>query len=143
MSGNERRDPSSGPMGNLSQAYFGNLDVLMKGYEPALKGVGRANLEVAGLVTKRAQAWLEIPARLSQVRTPQDLIKEQLRFWQAAAHDYAEGSRRFVAALGACGVPAFNGEWRTDANGQSRDYITFPEPKEQAASAPKRDRRAA
>jgi hypothetical protein len=82
MSGSERLDSKAGPLGNLSQAYFGSLDMMVKGCEPALKGVGRWNLELVGLLTRRSQAWLEVSARLIQCKTPMDLFNEQMRFWQ-------------------------------------------------------------
>ena len=91
MSGSERLDPKAGPLGNLSQTYFGNLDMMVKGCEPALKGVGRWNLEVVGLMTRRAQAWLEIPTRLSQCKTPADVFGEHVRFWQAAGNPCIDG----------------------------------------------------
>jgi hypothetical protein len=123
-------------LGNLSQAYFGGFDTMVKGCEPALKGIGRWNLEVFGLTTRRAQAWLEMPARLGRCKTPTDLLSEQVRFWQTAAADYADSSRRLMAAWGACAVmPKLNGA-------QPRDYITFAEPKD-AAAAPKRGERKA
>ena len=124
-------------MGNLSQAYFGGLDTMVKGCEPALKGVGRWNLELIGLMTRRSQAWLEIPARLGQCKTPVDAFNEQMRFWQTAAADYADGSRRLAAAWGACAMmPKLNGT-------QPRDYITFAEPQEPAAAPKRGDRKAA
>ena len=136
MSGSERLDSKAGPLGNPSQAYFGGLDMMVKGYEPTLKGVGRWNLEVLGLMARRAQAWLEIPSRLSQCKTPADLFKEQTKFWQAAAADYTDGSQRLTAAWSACAVmPKLNGA-------QPRDYITFPEGQE-TPPAPKRGERKA
>ncbi len=136
MSGTERLDSKADPLGNLSQAYFGGVDMMVKGYEPALRGVGRFNLELVGLMARRSQAWLEIPVRLSRCRTPMDLVNEQLRFWQTAAADFAEGQQRLAAALGACAVlPKLNGA-------QPRDYITFPEAEETPA-APKRGERKA
>lgn len=146
MSGNERSDPKTGPLVNLAQAYFSNLDTLMKTSEPALKGAGRWNLEVASFMARRAQAWLEVPARLGRCKTPQDLFSEQLRFWQTAAAHYADGSHRLTAALGACAmVPGLNGALAIGTAASARDYITFPEPKEAAEKVePKRsDRRAA
>ena len=104
MSGSERLDSKAGPLGNLSQTYFGSLDMMVKGCEPALKGVGHWNLELIGLTTRRSQAWLEIPARLGQCKTPVDVYNEQMRFWQTAAADYADGSRRLVAAWSACAM---------------------------------------
>lgn len=138
MSGSERLDSKAGPLGNLSQAYFCNLDMLVKGYEPALKGVGRWNLELLGFAARRAQAWVEIPARLTRCKTPFDILAEQAKFWQTAVADYADGSHRMVAAWTACAaVPKANGA-------QQRDYITFPEPQEApAGTAPKRGERKA
>ena len=95
MSGSERLDSKAGPLGNLSQTYFGGLDMMVKGFEPALKGVGRWNLELVGLMTRRSQAWLEVSARLVQCKTPMDLFNEQMRFWQSAAADY---TRRLASA---------------------------------------------
>jgi hypothetical protein len=137
MSGSERLDSKAGPLGNLSQTYFGGLDMMVKGYEPALKGVGRWNLEVLGFMARRAQAWLEIPTRLSQCKTPVDLFNEQGKFWQAAAADYTDGSKRLTAAWSACAAMS-----KLNGSAQPRDYITFPEPQETPA-APKRGERKA
>ena len=145
MSSSERLDPIAGPVANLSQAFFGGFDVLAKGYEPTLKSAGRLNLELINLMSRRAHAWMEIPAVLGRCMTPQDLISEQLKFWQNAASHYSEGSQRLVSALGSCAVmPGLNGAWSAKAPAQ-RDYITFPEPKENshAASEKRSDRRAA
>src|SRR4029079_5967616 len=54
MSASERLDSKAGPLGNMSQTYFGGLDTIAKGFEPALKGVGRWNLEVLGFMARRA-----------------------------------------------------------------------------------------
>jgi hypothetical protein len=137
MSGSERLDSKAGPLGNLSQTYFGSLDMMVKGCEPALKGVGRWNLELLGFMARRAQAWLEIPSRLSQCKTPVDVFNAQGKFWQAAAADYTDGSKRLAAAWSACvAMP------KLDGIVQPRDYITFPEPQETPA-APKRGERKA
>lgn len=136
MSGSERLDSKAGPLGNLSQSYFGGLDMMVKGYEPALKGVGRWNLEVLGFMARRTHAWLELSSRLGQCKTPVDVFNEQGKFWQAAAADYADGSKRLVAAWGAvAAMPKLNGT-------QPRDYITFPEAQE-APAVPKRGERKA
>lgn len=139
MSASERGDPKAGPFVNLSQTYCSGLDVIAKSYEPALKGVGRWNLEVMGLATRRARAWLEVPARIGQCKTPQDLVREQLQFWQTALHDYSEGARRLTNAFGAIAPVGLNGKDAPPA----RDYISFPETKASSEDAPKRERRAA
>jgi len=137
MSGSERLDSKAGPLGNLSQVYFGSLDVMAKGFEPALKSVARWNLELASLMARRSQAWLAVPARLMQCKTPVDLVNEQMRFWQSAAADYTEGSRRLGAAWGACAaMPKLNGT-------QPRDYMAFDTPKDAQAMSGRGDRRAA
>jgi hypothetical protein len=137
MSGSERFDSKAGPLGGLSQAYFGGLDAMVKGYEPALKGVGRWNLELIGLMTRRSQAWLGLPARLSQCKSPLDVCNEQMRFWQTAASDFSQASHRLAAAFGACAVlPHLNGA-------PQRDYISFPEAKEPPATPKRSDRKAA
>ena len=146
MSGSERLDPKAGPWGNLSQAYFGTLDQIAKGFEPALKGVGRWNLELLALTTKRSREWMEMPSRLAGCKSPVDVVSQQMRFWQTAAAQYSEASHRMVAALGACAVmPGFNGAWGGEAAQRPRDYITFPEPKEgtNEAASKRSDRRAA
>lgn len=137
MSGNERLDSKAGPLGNLSQAYFGGIDKMVKGCEPALMGAGRWNLELVGLMSRRSQAWLEIPTRLARCKTPVDVYSEQVRFWQSAAADYADGWRRLAAAWGACAaMPGLNGA-------QARDYMTVAEPKDAAAGAKRGERKAA
>src|SRR6185369_13186465 len=133
MSGSERLDSKAGPLGNLSQAYFCNLDTMLRGYEPALKGISRWNLEVFGLTARRAQAWLEVGSRLSRCKTPVEVLSEQGKFWQTAASDYVESSKRLAAAWSQCASAA-----KLNGGGQPRDYITFPEPQETSAAAVKR-----
>jgi hypothetical protein len=142
MRSNERFDPQTGSFGAWNEVYFTGLDSVLRAYEPALRGAGRYNLELLGIMSRRAHAWLEIPARLGSCRTPQDLVKEQMRFWQTAMHDYAEGAQRLSTALGACGVPNFNGAWGGKTVAQPRDFISV-EPKTPAAEPARRDRRAA
>jgi hypothetical protein len=137
MPTSERNDAKGGPLGNFSHVYFGSLDSMAKGYEPALKSLGRWNLEVVGLTTRRCQAWLEVPVRVGRCRTPVDLFNEQMRFWQSAVADYSDGWRRLTAAWGACAVmPRLNGA-------QPRDYITFGDPQESSVQGKRGERKAA
>lgn len=143
MSASERMDSKAGPLGNLSQAYFGTFDRMARAYEPAFKGAGRFNLELMNLGMRRAQAWLEVPAAIARMRTPQDVVNEQVQFWQTAVAHYVEGSRQLMTALSACAVLPGAG---TNAAGQLvRDIITFAEPKDAPVAAPaaRSDRRAA
>jgi hypothetical protein len=90
-----------------------------------LKAIARCQLEVLGFVNRRAQAYMQVPARLAQCRTPQDVLDEQIAFWRTAGEQYNEGARRMVEAWTQL-VPAFsaagpgNGSRRTE-----RDYINF------------------
>ena len=144
MRGSERPDAKSGPLENMSQAYFGNLDRIAKAYEPAFKGIAQYNLELAGLMTRRAQAWLEMPASLGRCKTPQDLLGEQMRFWQTAAAHYTQSQQRLAATLGTFAVlPGLNGA--AGAVAPERDFITFPDAPDPAEQAEDKrgDRRAA
>lgn len=145
MTASERLDSKGGPLSNLSQTYFSSLDRIAKVYEPTLRGVGRWNMEVFNLLTRRSQAWLDVPVQLGRCRTPQDVVSAQLKFWQQAAAHYADGAQRLTVAFGACAVPGLNGVRAPRADGAKRDIITFAEPKEEPAPdvAKRTDRRAA
>ena len=101
--------------------------------------MARAQLEFTGLLTRRAQAYMEIPGRLSQCRNPQDLINEQVRFWRIAFEEYTESTGRITTALASCALsPSAFGSGEPE---NKHDYITFPETKEPARAS--RDRKAA
>lgn len=132
------------PFQNMFQAYFGGLDSAAQGFEPMVKGMARWQLEAMGLMSRRAQAYLEMPSRLSQCRTPQDVFNEQARFFQTAMQQYTESSRRMMAAVSqiASTPPAMAKAAQPKVR---RDYINLPEQK--VAQAPKvavaRERRVA
>ncbi|NJR42357.1 MAG: phasin family protein, partial [Akkermansiaceae bacterium] len=97
MPSRERFESSGvGPCQNMVQAYFGGLDAAAQGFEPVMKGMARMQLEMIGLASRRAQAYLEVSSRLAVVRTPQDLFSEQMRFWQTAFQQYSDSSRRVM-----------------------------------------------
>jgi len=129
----EHLESDSGSAPDRSRTLFSGLDVAVKGYEPILKGIGRWNLELFALMTRRSRAWLGVPTRLGQCRSPQELAYEQLRFWQTAASDYTEAAQRMVAAFGAA-MPELSSI-------AQRDYITVEQPSTPAAK--RNDRKAA
>jgi len=146
MSAVEHFGPLSGPFTNVGQAcqaYVGNLDVMARRFEPLAVAAARANLSLFGLMTRRAQAWLEMPTRLGQCRTPHDLVSEQLRFWQTAVHDYADATKRLTLAVGSLAAPGYVGAWGGKAATPLRDHLTFPDAKHTGGEAAKRNRRAA
>jgi len=134
MPASERLDAKCGPFGNLWQAYANSLDGVARSCEPAAVGIGRWQLELMALALRRTQAWLEIPARLGQCKTPQDFLGEQLRFWQTASAHYSEGGQRLLSTV-LSAVP-------TAASEAGRDFIAVSQARE-PAPAPAKDRRAA
>lgn len=130
---------------NVFLPLFGGFDVLAQSYyEPVFKGFARWQLELLTLSSRRAQAYLELPSRLAQCRTPQDLANEQMQFWQTAYHQYTESAQRALVAVSQIGgaVPGSS----SAARPRERDYMTVPEPKEPAAQPPRyqeRERRVA
>jgi hypothetical protein len=143
-------DPNAfGPFGAIFQNYLSTLESLGQGktasaadvgvadFDPQslpaqatapLKAIGLSQLELLGLANRRTQAYLQLPTRLAQCRTPQDLVNEQMAFWRTASEQYT-GSARKVAEVWAqafpwIGTPAWvQGEER--AARPERDYISF------------------
>jgi Phasin protein len=116
------------PMHGLFQMYFGGLEAMGQSYDPFFKGIARAQLEVMGLMSRRAQAYLEIPNRFSHCRTPQDIASEQLRFWRTAYDEYAQSMGRITGAMASVTTPPFGFTVPDDEAESAHDYITFPEP---------------
>ena len=109
-------DPNAfGPFGALFQQYFATIESFGPGRLPAgvataldpesftshatapLKAAARCQLEVFGFLNRRTQAYMQVPTRLAQCRTPQDLINEQMDFWRTAGEARMLSPRSFVA----------------------------------------------
>jgi hypothetical protein len=128
-------DPSGGPFKNVFETCCGTMDAAAQRFEPWFKAVSGTGLELLSLMSQRAQAYLDLATSVSNCRTPQGLVDEQVRFWQTALRQYGESSQRAMNAwttsmslLGGVLTPL------TPADKPERDYITFPEA-EQASSA--------
>ena len=111
-------------------AYFERLvastEQATKSVGPMMTSAARANMELASLAGRRAQAYLDLPNTLAQCRGPQDLFAAQARFWQTALEDYAACNRRIVAALSAGNSVAPPGE-DAGAERRQRDTLAFPD----------------
>jgi len=116
------------PAQALFQSYFGGLEAFGQAYNPFLKGAARVQLELMGLMSRRAQAYMEMPSRLTHCRTPEDLVNEQMRFWKMAGEEYSAYFSSVMQAMGTLPQPAFGVP--VDDVENPRDYITFPEPPE-------------
>jgi len=130
------------PVHSTFQMYFSGLEAFGQAYDPFLKGIARTQLEVMGFLNRRTRAYMETPARLSQCRTPQDVMNLQVGFWRAAYQDYTESMGRVANAMASLTVPNLGALTPDDAQ-NAHDYIAFPETKEQTGSGRTRDRKAA
>ena len=68
-----------------------------KEVEPVAKAAMLANCEAASLVSKRARAYLDLPATIASCRTPQDLFEKQQQFWQQWAQDYSKAANAMAS----------------------------------------------
>ena len=131
------------PIHSVFQMYFSGLEAAGQAYDPFMKGFARAQLELLGLMNRRAQAYLEVPTRLSRCRTPQDVVDEQMRFWRTAFEDYSDSVGRVRDTLASFAMPPFGFQLPDDDAESARDYITLPETKEQGGAGKARERKAA
>jgi hypothetical protein len=60
------------------------------GFMPFARGVARANMELAGLASRRAKAYAEFPVQLTRCQTPNDMLNRQMRFFSELVSDYQE-----------------------------------------------------
>jgi hypothetical protein len=123
--------------------YFSGLEAVGQTYDPFTKSIARAQLEVLGLMSRRAQAYLEIPGLLGRCRTPQDLANEQMHFWRTAYEEYSDSFGRITEAMASLATPAFAFGQQGEDGRSAHDYITFTEPKEPGRPGQARDRKAA
>jgi hypothetical protein len=140
-------DPNAfGPFGAIFQNYVSALESFgqsnpsplasLPGFDPQaaatqvtapFKAVGRCQLEVLGLANRRAQAYMQVPTRYAQCRTPQELINEQMAFWRTASEQYADSSRKITEAWTQAFPWAVTPWMRgvSEATQTERDYISF------------------
>lgn len=130
----DKSNPSGGPVQNVFNGSW--LAAAGKNFEPWLRAAAQGNMEILTLMGRRAQAYAELPMRISQCRTPQDVANEQMRFWQTMARQYTDSSQR---VMGAWLEVSKQNLARGEKSKAERDYITFPEPEEAAGD----ERRAA
>lgn len=125
----------SGPFQNMFQTMFGGMDNAALAFEPAMRGTARLQLEALGLVSRRAQAYMDLPQRLSLCRTPQDLVAEQTRFWQTAMQQYTDSSHRMLSAWSHMLTMPSPFAGTTEPESRTRDVIRVPEPRSTTAAS--------
>ena len=89
--------------------------------------MARFQCETLSLMTRRAQAYVDLPRMLAQCHSPEDLLTEQVRFWQIAQRQYAASYERTLAALPA-GLEMAQASAAAPA-GARRDYMVVSERK--------------
>lgn len=65
-----------------------------------VRAIGRMQIETMALVTKRLMANLEVPQALSRCTSPQDVLAEQVRYWQTAQKQYMQAYEKMSSAAG-------------------------------------------
>ena len=150
-SGRPNGDPK-GPLNSIESMLQG----MAQGSNPWLKAVAQTNIEMMGLMTRRSQALMEVSAKASQCRQPQDILGLQTQFWQAAYQEHTEATKRIVTAWGsvvpmAGAIAGSIGQMvpAQAANTVARDVIAIGESKDPLPAAttqpprPQGDRRTA
>jgi len=88
------------PFGELTRAAdeaAGATQRSMDRFEPIMRNVARANLELIGWMGRRARAAAEMPRQLVRCETPQDLLSEQGRFLQEMMRDFTGTTTRLLS----------------------------------------------
>ncbi len=63
-----------------------------------IKAVGRMQVEIVALATRRMMAALEFPQVVAQCKSPMDAVAEQVRYWQTAQRQYLQSLERMGTA---------------------------------------------
>jgi hypothetical protein len=64
-----------------------------------VKVVGRMQVETVAFMTRRTLAAFELPQTLSRCTTPQEMMAEQVRYWQIAQRQYLQSVEKVAAAV--------------------------------------------
>ncbi len=127
----DTKDLGFGPMQEAAQAYFGKVNGTNVELGQSCRGLARCQLEMWGFASRRAQAYLELPARMSRCRTMAEVQQEQMRFAQQASQQYLESTRRFAEAWQAAFLSPFTasvprGSAKSEQAGSTaRDFIAI------------------
>jgi hypothetical protein len=121
---------------------FGTLFPGLAAFEPGWKIMARLQIEMIALSSRRAQAYLELPSTLARCHSTQDVLTEQVMFWQVAQRQYAQCVERTVVPIPTVVVGA-NTAPPAAVQARPRDYMVVsdrealaPPQREQAARAP-------
>ncbi len=68
-------------------------------WQPMLKAIGRAQLEMAGLQVRQTQAFVHWAHQLARPVTPMDFFNANAQLWTAMMQGYLETAPRVTAAV--------------------------------------------
>ena len=124
------QSPPSRGMTAFYQDYFQHAfaaaDFSALWWQPLLKGIGRSQLELAGLQSRNAQAVLQWGRAFSASRTPMDLVTANIGLWKAFADNAGEAMPKISAALSQVGKPPAAFEAASMSAKISRDTLVIP-----------------
>jgi hypothetical protein len=115
-------DDLSRQLQTLYDTYLKGCAAASPALEPLLKVCARGNEEYMALVSRCARSYVELPQRLGQCRTAQDLVTEQTRFWTRFCQDYVEATQNTTQAWASMLQRPFAGEASAErATGRARE----------------------
>ena len=88
-------------------------------------------IETVALISRRAQAYMELPQKLAYCHSPEDLLREQVCFWQIAQRHYMQGLDKSLSTLGSQSAPEAESATATP---RLRDYMVVSETVQPAAA---------
>jgi hypothetical protein len=86
------------------QTTFEAIDMTSSFWQPMLKAVGRAQMEMAGLQARQAQALVRWTHQVMRPMTPFDVFNASIQYWQTTAEQCTQTAPRVAEALGAASV---------------------------------------
>lgn len=99
--------------------------------DPGCKAATLAGCEMVRLASRRARAYMDVPAKLAACRSPQDMIAAQQAFWQQCMQDYLHATHA-VGAFWSFAMPVTGMEETLEdeslescpENGRGRDVMS-------------------
>ncbi len=81
------------------QYIFEAADMTASFWQPALKAIGRAQLEFAGLQAKQTRAFVHWAYQWMHPTGPAEIFNANAQLWSTIMQDYAEAAPRVAAAV--------------------------------------------
>ena len=116
------------------QSMFDGVDFWMSYWQPALKGFGRMQLEMAQLAAKNGQSTLTWAANLAACRTPEAIFRVNSAYIEALVSHQRHSVEKLTAAAVKATEPPPAFEVLKMPQRSSHDIIRLPQDGEDAQS---------